>query len=260
MVPPMLLTTMSRRPSSAERRLGQRGHELEVGQVAGHDDGASAGRLHLLGHVAQLVLGAGGQDDVGPRLGQRHRGGGADAAPAGGDDGDLVGDEESVEDHPSECSWPPASEAAVAGQAGSGPVLRRPCRPASGGARCPSCAPGGRANLRSASKIGKGLGMTLALTSSGRLRSPPVCPTLKTRSGRARPTMARAHRASSVLKRWPKPLRKAEVDEDPHDPAGEAAEAQAAHAHDGLEAADGGRAAEVAVLEGHAVASPSAAA
>ena len=83
-----------------EGRLGQGGHEVEVGQVAGHDDGAAAGGLDLLGHGAQLVLGAGGQHDVGTRLGQRHRGGGADAAPAGGDDGDLVGDEESIEDHP----------------------------------------------------------------------------------------------------------------------------------------------------------------
>ena len=50
--------------------------------------------------------------------------------------------------------------------------------------------------------------MTLALTSSGRLRSPPVCPTLNTRSGRARPIMARPHR-QRALRRWPNPLRKA---------------------------------------------------
>jgi hypothetical protein len=34
---------------------------------------------------------------------------------------------------------------------------------------------------------GKGPGMTLAPTLSGRLGSPPECPTLKTRSGRDRP-------------------------------------------------------------------------
>ena len=83
-----------------EGRLGQRGHEVEVGQVARHHDGTPAGGLHLRRHLAQLVLGPGGQHDVGARLGQRHGGGGADAAPAGGDDGDLVGDEESIEDHP----------------------------------------------------------------------------------------------------------------------------------------------------------------
>ena len=50
--------------------------------------------------------------------------------------------------------------------------------------------------------------MTSALTSSGRLRSPPVCPTLNTRSGRACPIMARAQR-HKVENRWPNPLRKA---------------------------------------------------
>ncbi len=58
------------------------------------------------------------------------------------------------------------------------------------------------------SRSGKGLGMTLAFTSSGRLRSPPVCPTLKTRSGRARPIMERSQRII-VAARCPKPLRKA---------------------------------------------------
>ena len=53
---------------------------------------------------------------------------------------------------------------------------------------------------------GKGLGMILARTSSGRLRSPPVWPTLKTRSGRLRPIIERTHR-SMVVTRLPKPLR-----------------------------------------------------
>ena len=58
------------------------------------------------------------------------------------------------------------------------------------------------------SRIGKGFGRTSALTLSGRLRSPPVCPTLKTRSGRARPTMDVPQRHSAT-KREPNPLRKA---------------------------------------------------
>ena len=100
MVPPMLLTMMSSRPNSLCRGLGQRGHEVEVGQVAGDDDGTAPGGLDLLGDISELVLGPGGQDDVGPGLGQGHRGAGPDAAPAGGDDGDLVRHEELVEDHP----------------------------------------------------------------------------------------------------------------------------------------------------------------
>ena len=106
-----------------EGGLGQRGHEVEVGEVAGHDDGAAADRLDLLGHGAQLVLGAGGQHDVGARLGQRHRGGGADAAPAGGDDGDLVGDEESIEDHPANVVGPTEGRAR-AGSGRGGPSRR----------------------------------------------------------------------------------------------------------------------------------------
>ncbi len=89
------------------RRLSQRGHEVEVGQVPGDDDGAASRRLHLLRDLPQLVLRAGGQDDVRPGLGQRHRCACADATPARGHDGDLVRDEEFVEDHPAKCSWPP---------------------------------------------------------------------------------------------------------------------------------------------------------
>ena len=130
----------------AVRRLGQRGHEVEVGQVARHDDGATPGGLDLLRHLAELVLGAGGQHDVGAGLGQRHRGGGPDAASAGGDDGDLVGDEELVEDHPANVAGAPSarpSAGRAVGQVDSGrsgaagavvPVPRhavcRPPRPA----------------------------------------------------------------------------------------------------------------------------------
>ena len=58
-----------------------------------------AGGLDLRGHLAQLLLGPGGQDDVGARFGQGDGGGGADTAAAPCDDGYLVGHAESVEDH-----------------------------------------------------------------------------------------------------------------------------------------------------------------
>ena len=80
-------------------RLGQRAHQVDIGEIAHHDHGPPAGGLDLRGHLAQLLLGPGGQDDVGARLGQGHRGGGADAAAAPGDDGYLVGHAEAVEDH-----------------------------------------------------------------------------------------------------------------------------------------------------------------
>ena len=78
-VPPMLLTMMSRRPNSFHA-VGEGGHEIEVREVARHDDGAASRCFDLLGHGTQLVLGASGQNDVGPRLRQCHRGGGADVA------------------------------------------------------------------------------------------------------------------------------------------------------------------------------------
>ena len=81
------------------RGLGERRHQVEIGQVAGDDDGATPRRLHVLRHLAELLLRAGGEHDVRPGLSQRHRGTGADAASAGGHDGDLVRDEKLVEDH-----------------------------------------------------------------------------------------------------------------------------------------------------------------
>ena len=84
--------------------LSQGGHEVEVGQVSRDHDGAASRRFDPLRHLGQLLLGAGGEDDVGTGFGQGHRGGSADAAPTGRDDGDLVGHEELVEDHPGECS------------------------------------------------------------------------------------------------------------------------------------------------------------
>ena len=239
----------------AERRLGQRGDEVEVGQVAGHHDGPTAGGLHLLGDGTQLVLGAGGQHDVGSRLGQRDRGGGADAAPAGGDDGDLVGDEESIEDHPANVVGPatgPRPEPFRRGWA---------CRRVRAPRRRAAAVPIRAMRLAQpiwSSRTGKGFGITLAFTSSGRLRSPPVCPTLNTRSGRARPTMA-TRPSATVPRNGAEAVEEGQVHEHPHDPTGEAAEAQSLHADDGLEAADGGGAPEVAVLERARSRRPSAA-
>ena len=65
----------------------------------------------------KLLLGASGQHDVGAGFGQGNRGAGADTAPAGGDDGDLVRHEELVEDHPGECSG------RTGGRPWPGPVL-----------------------------------------------------------------------------------------------------------------------------------------
>ena len=96
----MLLTMMSRRPNSLKAVWASEAMRSKSVRSPGTTSGPAPGRLDLLGDGAQLVLGAGGQHDVGPGLGQRHSGGGADAAPAGGDDGDLVGNEESIEDHP----------------------------------------------------------------------------------------------------------------------------------------------------------------
>ena len=80
------------------RRVGERAHLVDVVEV-GHDDVRLAtGRLDRGRCLAQLLLGAGGDDDVGAGLGQRDRRRGADAAPGAGDDRDLVVDAEPVED------------------------------------------------------------------------------------------------------------------------------------------------------------------
>ena len=75
------------------------GHDVEVVEVGGHHHGPAPGRLDLLGHLDQLLLGAGRDDDVGARLGQGQGGGGADAPSGPGDDGDAVGEPETVQDH-----------------------------------------------------------------------------------------------------------------------------------------------------------------
>ena len=79
--------------------LRERGHLVEVGQVGGHDDRLAAQGLHLRGDLVQLVLRAGGQDDVGAGLGEREGAGGPDPAAGSGDDRDPVVETKSLEHH-----------------------------------------------------------------------------------------------------------------------------------------------------------------
>ena len=80
--------------------VGEAGDRVEVAQVGRHDDRLPAERLDLLGHRVELLLRARREHDVGARLGQRQRRGGADAAPRAGHDRHLVVDAEPVLDHP----------------------------------------------------------------------------------------------------------------------------------------------------------------
>ena len=96
-MPPTLLTTMSRRPKVVLRRGGERADLVGLVEVGDDDVRLAAGRLDPRRGLAQLLLGARGDDDVGPGLGQRERGRGADAPPGAGDDGDLAVDPEPVQ-------------------------------------------------------------------------------------------------------------------------------------------------------------------
>ena len=99
MVPPTLLTTTSRRPSSSNARVREPGDGVEVGQVGGHDDGPPAERTRCGRRPPQLGLGARGDEHVGAGLGERERRAGADAAAGAGDDGDLPVEPEAVQNH-----------------------------------------------------------------------------------------------------------------------------------------------------------------
>ena len=55
--------------------------------------------LHLGGDLVQLVLRAGGQDDVGAGLGEGERARGPDSTSCTGDDGDAVVEAEPLEHH-----------------------------------------------------------------------------------------------------------------------------------------------------------------
>jgi hypothetical protein len=79
--------------------LRERGHLVEVPQVGGHDDRLASEGLHLGGDLVQLVLSAGGQDDVGTGLGEREGTGGPDSAACSGDDRNPVVEAESLQHH-----------------------------------------------------------------------------------------------------------------------------------------------------------------
>ena len=79
--------------------LRERGHLVEVAQVGGHDDRLASQCLHLGGDLVQLLLRAGGQDDVGAGLGEREGAGGPDPTSCTGDDRDPIVEAESLEHH-----------------------------------------------------------------------------------------------------------------------------------------------------------------
>jgi hypothetical protein len=86
MVPPTLLTTMSRRPKAA------------LAWSASAATASTPRGLHLRRDLLELLLGAGGQEHVGPRLGQRDGGRGTDAAARTCDDRHTVVESKSVQD------------------------------------------------------------------------------------------------------------------------------------------------------------------
>src|SRR6478752_2622619 len=80
------------------RRLRQAADGVEVAEVGGDHQAAAPGRADLLRDHLELLGGACGNEHVGAGLGERDGGGGAEAAARAGDDGDLVGDRETVDD------------------------------------------------------------------------------------------------------------------------------------------------------------------
>ena len=70
-----------------------------MSEVADDDVRAAAQVTDLFGHVVQLGLGAGGNDDVGAHFGERHRDGGTEAAARAGDHSHLIIEPEFIEDH-----------------------------------------------------------------------------------------------------------------------------------------------------------------
>ena len=97
--PPALLTTTSMPPKASTAVLDEVVERVQLADVAGHDDGLAAGGPDVGGHLLELALGAGGEDQVGPDFGVGAGDGGADAAPATGHDDDLAVQSEAIEDH-----------------------------------------------------------------------------------------------------------------------------------------------------------------
>ena len=71
-------------------------------------------------------------------------------------------------------------------------------------------------------------------TSAGRLRSPPICITLTSRSRRSRPMNERGPFVSKVVSRFPNPVGKARWTKAHTDPAGKVTQTQAVEVDHGL--------------------------
>ena len=75
----------------------ERDEVVGVVRVGGDHERPPTEPAHLLGDDVELLLGAGRQHEVGAGLGERQRGGGADAPSGAGDDGDLSVDAKAFE-------------------------------------------------------------------------------------------------------------------------------------------------------------------
>ena len=81
------------------RALRERVEVGELVEVGGHHQAATAERAHVGSDLLELLLGAGGDGDIGAGLRERPGTGSADAAATGGDDGHFAVEAEQVEDH-----------------------------------------------------------------------------------------------------------------------------------------------------------------
>ena len=97
-MPPTLLTTVSSRPNSSYAACARPATASRSLRSAGTTSAAASGRPDLLGDPSSCSRGARRDEHVGAGLGERDGGGGAEAAARAGDDRDLVGDAEAVED------------------------------------------------------------------------------------------------------------------------------------------------------------------
>ena len=87
-------------------RGGERLQTLEIGHVRREHEGPAPEGLDVGRHAGELLLGPGGDGDVGTGLGEGTRAAGADPASRARDEGDLVRECEAVEQHGGEPSGP----------------------------------------------------------------------------------------------------------------------------------------------------------
>ncbi len=86
-------------PELPDGRVHQAGQVRRVADVGRMDEGTPAESRDLGGHLLQLLGGTGGDHHVGTLFGEGEGRAAADAAPRPRDDGDLVVETESVEEH-----------------------------------------------------------------------------------------------------------------------------------------------------------------